>query len=87
VKQLSGLREVESTRYLDSFIPDDQRGKRPLITDAAPALRTIGSTNVSDRENVGSREIASECRAPFQPALTGPPREIKRSADSNSESS
>jgi hopanoid biosynthesis associated RND transporter like protein HpnN len=39
-KRLSELPEVAQTRTLDSFIPDQQDDKLPLITNAGPSLNT-----------------------------------------------
>jgi uncharacterized protein len=63
-RQLSRLAEVEVTRDLDSFIPDDQQEKRRLIANAAStldsALQRIGTTRASDSEDVEALKSASK---------------------------
>jgi uncharacterized protein len=75
-KQLSDLPEVEATRDLDSFIPDDQQQKRQLIANAAAALdsalRVIGTTNATDGENVEALRSAASSLEDVAGETAGP---------------
>jgi uncharacterized protein len=91
--KLSHLPEVKDARDLRSLVPDDQQRKRQLVASAAaalePALRTIGSTNASDRENVEAlksaarslEDVADETAGPGSEAATRLSRNLNRLAD------
>jgi hopanoid biosynthesis associated RND transporter like protein HpnN len=94
-KRLAGLPEVAQTRTLDSFVPDDQDRKLPLIQHAATALRAAleraERPAPSDAENVAAlrggaaqlRDVAGDAKGPGADAARRLAGDLSKLADAD----
>jgi hopanoid biosynthesis associated RND transporter like protein HpnN len=94
-KRLAGLPEVAQTRTLDSFVPDDQDRKLPLIQRAATALRAALDRSEkpapSDAENVAAlrggaaqlRDVAGDQKGPGADAARRLANDLAKLADAD----
>jgi hopanoid biosynthesis associated RND transporter like protein HpnN len=94
-KRLAGMPEVAQTRTLDSFVPDDQDRKLPLIQRAATALRAAldraEKPAPSDAENVAAlrggaaqlRDVAGDTKGPGADAARRLADALAKLADAN----